>query len=276
MHRTVSSASPVSQVFALALALALVVVLPFALSACGSDEPASDGAASDAPMAQDAGESASEAGGETDADAAEEPADEAQDAQADEEASGADGATEEETTSSEEAGLGLFADAPSASRAAYDAVETGMSYEEVVAALGSEGSEMMRMEMMGTESAAYVWTLDGAEGDLVLLTFMDGSLLSKAIQGAAALRAMQASESSLPADVGGAVTRAQYEQLETGMSYQDAVAILGSEGAETYEAAIADAGATAYTWRGAAGPHAMLTLIFQDDALTSKLQVGLE
>lgn len=261
---------------AVAFSLFLALVLSLALGACGSDETAPEGAESEGPIEQAAEEEASEADGGTDGDATEVPADEAQDAGAEEEGSAEDRDAGGEGGTSADDALGLFAGAPSASREAYESVDAGMTYEEAVSALGSEGTEMMRMEMMGTESAAYVWSLDGEDGDMVLLTFMNGELLSKAIQGAAALSAMQSSESPLPADVKGAVTRAQYEQLETGMSYQQAVAILGSEGAETYEAAIADAGATAYTWRGAAGPHAMLTLIFQDDALTSKLQVGLE
>lgn len=270
----------------LACLASALLVLALALAGCGpseepASEPAQDAAAPpaaesvDPEAEEESGDEVSqEDGGETGApigvgdtsDAADAPAPEPETAL---DAREADADTSADTSS-------LLADAASTSREAYEAVETGMSYEQVVDALGAEGTEIMRMAMFDSESATYAWRLDGASGDVVALTFMDGALLSKMIQGAAAMEMAGSVQDRLPEGVQGAVTMAQYEQLETGMPYERVVELLGAEGTEFYEMDLGGTGGSAYTWKGAASPSAILTAVFQDGALVTKMQVGLE
>lgn len=70
------------------------------------------------------------------------------------------------------------------------------------------------------------------------------------------------------------VTMANYNRLETGMSYAQAVAILGEPGMEQSRSDIAGYTTVMYTWHatGIANMNAM----FQNDRLVSKAQLGLK
>lgn len=76
------------------------------------------------------------------------------------------------------------------------------------------------------------------------------------------------------------VTKAQYDQLETGMSYAQAAGILGSGGQELSSSEIG-AGteyhtvSVMYQWEGAAD-YSNMNAMFQDDKLVTKAQFGLE
>ena len=68
------------------------------------------------------------------------------------------------------------------------------------------------------------------------------------------------------------VTLREFEQLSTGMSYEEAVAIIGAEGDIQSENEIMGIRTVMYTWsNGIANMNAM----FQDNKLMSKAQIGL-
>ena len=71
------------------------------------------------------------------------------------------------------------------------------------------------------------------------------------------------------------VTMAQFSQLETGMSYADAVAILGGEGTVLSESTIGDLTTVMYLWAGTGSLGANMNATFQNDALVVKAQHGL-
>ena len=72
----------------------------------------------------------------------------------------------------------------------------------------------------------------------------------------------------------GRITMEQYNDLATGMSYQQAVATLGAEGAEMSSNDIGGSHTVMYQWK--AGTMANMNAMFQNDKLISKAQFGLE
>lgn len=71
------------------------------------------------------------------------------------------------------------------------------------------------------------------------------------------------------------VTLAKFEQLRDGMSYADAVRVLGTPGTEQSRSSIADTTTVMYTWQGVGSFGANMNAMFQDDKLITKAQFGL-
>lgn len=69
------------------------------------------------------------------------------------------------------------------------------------------------------------------------------------------------------------VTMASYQQLQTGMSYDQAVAIIGSPGEEVSRNDIAGISTVMYSWSNPDGSN--MNAMFQDSALVQKAQFGL-
>lgn len=84
----------------------------------------------------------------------------------------------------------------------------------------------------------------------------------------------QATESAQKTESKG-VTMEQFSQLETGMTYEDAVEILGSEGEVLSETGIAGTDTVMYQWDGSSFASNM-NATFQNGKLVSKAQFGLE
>lgn len=74
---------------------------------------------------------------------------------------------------------------------------------------------------------------------------------------------------------GPVVTLTQFNQLRDGMSYKEAVAILGSEGVEQSSSNVAGIKTVMYAWNGNTF-GANMNAMFQDDKLVQKAQFGLE
>lgn len=70
------------------------------------------------------------------------------------------------------------------------------------------------------------------------------------------------------------VTMAKYESLKTGMSYEDAKAILGSDGQEMSRNEIGNITTVMYSWSNFEGTN--MNAIFQNGKLASKSQFGLK
>ena len=72
------------------------------------------------------------------------------------------------------------------------------------------------------------------------------------------------------------VTLAQYQALETGMSYAEAVQILGRAGTEISRGDLANIVTVMYAWEGDGGVGANMNAMFQNDKLVTKAQLGLK
>ena len=71
------------------------------------------------------------------------------------------------------------------------------------------------------------------------------------------------------------ITMSEFSQIETGMSYEDVVAIVGSEGELLSTATVGDVTSSIYVWYGKDGiSNANVT--FSNDAVLAKAQIGLE
>lgn len=60
----------------------------------------------------------------------------------------------------------------------YGKLETGMSYEEVVAILGEPGEEISSNEIGGIKNAMYMWEADSFGGNMNAM-FQNGELIQK-------------------------------------------------------------------------------------------------
>lgn len=83
-------------------------------------------------------------------------------------------------------------------------------------------------------------------------------------------------DTEAPAEVNGPeITLDEFNQIQTGMSYQEVVAIIGSEGELQSESEVAGITTKMYYWSGK-GIVSSASFMFQNDSLISKSQIGLE
>lgn len=142
----------------------------------------------------------------------------------------------------------------------FAAIQSGMSYEDVVALMGSEGELTSESEAGGSTSQLYQWESDG--WGIAQVMFMDGKVVNKTQLGIG-------SDSAL------AVTAAQYDQVAEGMSYDDVVGIMGGEGQLVSDTNVAGISSQIYTWDGSSlGSNCTIT--FSNGVVYSKSQYGLE
>ena len=71
------------------------------------------------------------------------------------------------------------------------------------------------------------------------------------------------------------VSLAQFQQLRDGMTYGEAVGVLGSPGTEQSRSNIADIVTVMYSWPGSGTLGANMNAMFQNDKLVTKAQFGL-
>ncbi len=69
---------------------------------------------------------------------------------------------------------------PKISKAEFEALKTGISYEEAVAIIGGEGELSSQVDVAGYETKMYIWKGEGSIGANANVTFQNGSLTSKA------------------------------------------------------------------------------------------------
>lgn len=75
---------------------------------------------------------------------------------------------------------------------------------------------------------------------------------------------------------GTGVTLENFNKLQSGMTYEEVVAILGSEGTILSESEVAGIKTAMYTWDGDSGLGANMNIMIQDNEMISKAQFGLE
>lgn len=69
---------------------------------------------------------------------------------------------------------------PKISKAEFDAIQTGMTYEEVIAIIGGEGELSSQVDVAGYNTKMYIWEGEGSIGANANATFQNNSLTSKA------------------------------------------------------------------------------------------------
>ena len=143
----------------------------------------------------------------------------------------------------------------------FDSIQNGMTYDEVIEIIGSEGTSVSESEVAGIKTAIYQWDSSDGWGSATV-TFQDGKVINKAQMGV-----------SSGDDV--KITLEQYNAIETGMSYDDVVSLIGGEGSLLSDSEIAGSTAQIYMWEGSSlGANANVT--FSDGKVISKAQFGLE
>lgn len=72
------------------------------------------------------------------------------------------------------------------------------------------------------------------------------------------------------------ISKAEFEQVQNGMSYDEVKGIIGSEGELQSESEVAGYKTVMYMFKGESGIGANATMMFQNNELTSKSQFGLK
>lgn len=137
-------------------------------------------------------------------------------------------------------------------------IQIGMTYEEVVDIIGTEGTVISESGTKGDPYHTVIYEFE-TDGRLAAanMTFQDGKLINKSQAG------LGNSEVE--------ITLEQFNQLENGMTKDKVFGILGGEGVITSESE----DTLMYSYNGTS-LSANASLMFQDDKLISKSQLGLE
>lgn len=163
-------------------------------------------------------------------------------------------ATSTTTTSSAESKQGLTEEK-------YNSIDSGMTYDEVVALIGEDGTNISETEIGGVKTSVYEWKSSESFGNATI-TFSDGKVVNKAQFGVASGDDVE-------------ITLDQFNAIETGMTYDEVVSVLGGEGSLLSESDIAGSNAQIYMWSGTSlGANANVT--FSDGKVIAKAQSGLK
>lgn len=142
----------------------------------------------------------------------------------------------------------------------FNKMEFGMSYEKVKEIIGSEGEETSSSQVGKYESKTFVWKGDKYERISVGFKNDELSFLN---------------QSGLTGNSGDAeVTKAKFDKIKTGMTYDEVKDIIGSAGEKTSMSKIGEIVLKSYVWK--ADKYATLRASFKDEKLTSKSQSNLK
>lgn len=147
----------------------------------------------------------------------------------------------------------------------FDQIKSGMTYEEVVKVIGSEGQVMSETGDPGTEfhTVIYEWETDGFMSS-ANITFQGNKMMNKAQVGV--------SDTDSPE-----ITLDQFNQISNGLTLEEVIAIVGGEGEVISESGEAgtDLHTVMYSYPGDSLASSV-SLMFQGNKLQSKSQFGLE
>lgn len=177
-------------------------------------------------------------------------------------ASGAGNKSDNSNSSSSTASQGAQQDKDSTKIDAdkFAKIENGMTYDEVVSIIGSEGSEQSTNEIGGVKTTMYEWESDG--WGVATITFQNGKVTNKTQFGVNDQSAAKA-------------TMDKYNQVETGMTYDEVVAIMGGDGELSSDTKIAGVSSKLYMWDGE-DIASNCSITFSDGKVSSKSQFGLD
>lgn len=147
----------------------------------------------------------------------------------------------------------------------FDQIKDGMTYEEVVAIVGAEGTVMSESGDKGTDfhTVIYEFETDGFMSS-ANMTFQGNKLLNKSQFGLG-----EGSEVEISLE--------QFNQIQNGMTYEEVVEIVGGEGEIVSESGEkgTDLHTVVYSYSGNT-MVSNVTLMFQGNKLQNKSQAGLE
>jgi hypothetical protein len=139
----------------------------------------------------------------------------------------------------------------------YDEIQKGMSYDEVVAIIGSSGT------LTGGEGPNVGWyKWSNGNGSSVTVSFIHNGVFDKVPKGDLPGANTSSGSSSSSGSSGGSgsgsgsgaiVTQSEYNKIESGMSYDQVVTIIGAKGTAV---ANVDTQLTTYEWRNSNGSYA--------------------
>lgn len=177
-------------------------------------------------------------------------------------ASGAGNKSDNSNSSSSSASQGAQQDKDSTKIDAdkFAKIENGMTYDEVVSIIGSEGSEQSTNEIGDVKTTMYEWESDG--WGVATITFQNGKVTNKTQFGVNDQSAAKA-------------TMDKYNQVETGMTYDEVVAIMGGDGELSSDTEIAGVSSKLYMWDGE-DIASNCSITFSDGKVSSKSQFGLD
>ncbi len=139
-------------------------------------------------------------------------------------------------------------------------IENGMTYDEVVSIIGSEGSEQSTNEIGDVKTTTYEWESDG--WGVATITFQNDKVANKTQFGVNDQSAAKA-------------TMDKYNQVKTGMTYDEVVAIMGGDGELSSDTKIAGVSSKLYLWDGE-DIASNCSITFSDGKVSSKSQIGLD
>ncbi|RJS60154.1 DUF3862 domain-containing protein [Bacillus sp. PK3_68] len=148
----------------------------------------------------------------------------------------------------------------------FEQIKDGMSYDEVVKIVGSEGTLLSETGDSGTEfhTQMYEFETDGFLSS-ANMTFQGGKLINKAQMG-------------LGGDSDVTVSLDEFGKIENGMSYDEVTQIIGGEGEKLSESGEegSEFHTVIYSYNGEGGLGANANFTFQGGKLMNKAQMGLK
>lgn len=136
----------------------------------------------------------------------------------------------------------------------FNQLQDGMKYQDAVRILGSEGTETSSFSSGGTKTITYKW--EGEKYARVTVTFKNDALTSKIQMN---VKSGGGTANAPAADV----TLAKYNEMQTGMGYEEVVKIIGSNGIQVSSSTSEDY----YKWEG---PNGRIYATFRDKKLSAK------
>lgn len=146
----------------------------------------------------------------------------------------------------------------------FNELKNGMKYDEVVKVLGSEGTETSSYSSGSLKTVTYKW--EGENYARITVTFRNDELTSKIQSGLKSANSSSSSSANL--------TMAKYNELKNGITYEEAVKIIGSEGTQSSSSSVGNIKIASYKWEG--DKYARIFATFRDNKLTSKSQSNLK
>lgn len=183
-----------------------------------------------------------------------------------------------------------IASSPAMSLTDYYYIQPGMDQDHVFEVVGSSGKEAYGKG----KNATIVWNING-KSDYALVVFRDGKVLSKEMRspqsdtstspsGTSSTPAPSHSSTSSPSQSSSATTASnpptislsEYYNIETGMSYDEVVEIVGSYGVELSRVEVSGYQTVMVGWDGEGGIGANANVTFQNGKVIAKAQLGLQ
>lgn len=139
-------------------------------------------------------------------------------------------------------------------------IESGMTYEEVVSIIGSEGTEDTTSQVGDITTTIYEWQSDSF--GVATVTFQNDKVVNKTQVGAGDSSAAMA-------------TMEKYNQVQTGMTLDQVVEVMGGEGQLQSDTDVAGTTSQIYSWSGESlGSNMTVTLM--NGTVSAKVQYGLD